>query len=55
MSEDFSSESEEDLTGAVGQLSLNEEEEVRYHGTASGLHLLVNKRREDERNEGGIW
>ncbi|KAF9030317.1 hypothetical protein BDZ89DRAFT_985448 [Hymenopellis radicata] len=51
-----SSESdEEDLTGALGQLSLNEDEEVRYHGKASGLYLLHGKDRYDSRNEGGIW
>jgi hypothetical protein len=44
-----------ELTGAVGQLSLNEEEQVRYHGKASGLHLLGVNERVDARNEGGIW
>lgn len=29
------------LAGAVGQLSLNEDKQVRYHGKASGLHLLA--------------
>ncbi|KAI0050334.1 hypothetical protein FA95DRAFT_1555847 [Auriscalpium vulgare] len=43
------------LIGEVGQLSLNEEREVRYHGKASGLHLLGIKDRVDGRNEGGIW
>lgn len=52
----YSSESgEEDLTGALGQLSLNEEEEVRYHGKVSGLYLLHSEDRLDGRNEGGIW
>ena len=51
----FSTDSEEDLPGAAGQLSLNEEEQVRYHGKASGLHLLGDKDRIDSRNEGGIW
>lgn len=50
-----SSGSEDELTGAVGQLSLNEDEQVRYHGKASGLHLLGAKERVDSRNEGGIW
>lgn len=45
----------EDLMDAVGQLSLNEDEQVRYHGKASGLHLLDGKERIDRRNEGGIW
>lgn len=48
-----------DLLDAVGQLSLNEDEEVRYHGKASGLHLLAkakgSKHGDDQRNEGGIW
>jgi hypothetical protein len=52
---DSSSESEVELAGAVGQLSLNEDEQVRYHGKASGLHLLDCKERVDGRNEGGIW
>lgn len=53
--ESVSSMSEEELTGAVGQLSLNEDEQVRYHGKASGLHLLGDKERVDGRNKGGIW
>lgn len=47
--------SDDDITEAVGQLSLNEDEEVRYHGKVSGLHLLDAKDRIDGRNEGGIW
>ena len=43
------------LVSEVGQLSLNEEREVRFHGQASGLHLLDLKERIDGRNEGGIW
>ncbi|TFK31644.1 fungal-specific transcription factor domain-containing protein [Crucibulum laeve] len=50
-----SSDNEEELTGAVGQLSLNEDEQLRYHGKASGLHLLGVRERVDGRNEGGIW
>jgi hypothetical protein len=46
---------DDDIMDAVGQLSLNEDEEVRYHGKASGLHLLGGKERIDSRNEGGIW
>ena len=34
---------------------MNEDEQVRYHGKASGLHLLGAGEREDGRNEGGIW
>lgn len=48
-------EREEGLEEAVGQLSLNEDEQVRFHGKASGLHLLGVKERIDGRNEGGIW
>lgn len=47
--------SDDDIMDAVGQLSLNEDEQVRYHGKASGLHLLGGKERVDQRNEGGIW
>lgn len=47
--------SDDDIMDAVGQLSLNEDEEIRYHGKASGLHLLGGKERIDSRNEGGIW
>ncbi|KAG6817027.1 hypothetical protein H0H87_000651 [Tephrocybe sp. NHM501043] len=49
------SESDGALTGAAGQLSLNEDEQVRYHGKASGLYLLGTQGRVDGRNEGGIW
>lgn len=53
--EESSSGGEDDLAIAVGQLSLNEDEQLRYHGKASGLHLLGVKEREDGRHEGGIW
>lgn len=49
------SDSEDDFVGAVGQLSLNEDEQVRYHGKASGLYLLGINTKEEARNEGGIW
>jgi hypothetical protein len=48
-------EREVQLEEAVGQLSLNEDEQVRFHGKTSGLHLLGVKERVDGRNEGGIW
>lgn len=48
-------EGEDELAVAVGQLSINEDEQVRYHGKASGLHLLGIKERVDGRNAGGIW
>ncbi|KAH9941542.1 fungal-specific transcription factor domain-containing protein [Amylocystis lapponica] len=46
---------EDELAIEVGQLSLNEDEQVRFHGKVSGLHLLGVKEREDGRNEGGLW
>lgn len=53
--EEYSGSGEDELAVAVGQLSMNEEEQVRYHGKASGLHLLGGGERQDGRNEGGIW
>lgn len=46
---------EEDVTGAFGLLSLNEDEQIRYHGEASGLHILGINAKDEARNEGGIW
>lgn len=43
----------EDNASAMGQLSLDENREVRYHGKASGLHLLQS--RGNDRKEGGLW
>jgi len=54
-SEALHSDSEEELLNAVGQLSMNEDEQIRYHGKASGIYLLRKKERVDQRNEGGIW
>lgn len=48
-------EGEERIADGVGQLSINEEAQVRFHGKASGLHLLGQKQRLDGRNKGGIW
>ena len=48
-------EGEGDIEEAVGQLSLNEDEQIRFHGKASGLHLLAPRERIDGRSEGGIW
>ncbi|EKM56762.1 uncharacterized protein PHACADRAFT_254069 [Phanerochaete carnosa HHB-10118-sp] len=53
--DEFYGSGEDELAVAVGQLSMNEDDQVRYHGKASGLHLLGNREREDGRNEGGIW
>ncbi|KAF8470363.1 fungal-specific transcription factor domain-containing protein [Gautieria morchelliformis] len=50
-----SDEDDEELASAVGQLSLNEDSQVRYHGQVSGLHILGQSDRLDQRNEGGIW
>ncbi|KAF5385325.1 hypothetical protein D9615_001196 [Tricholomella constricta] len=60
-----------DATDGIGELSLDENQEVfslpinsftdltgsqvRYHGKASGLHLLGRNVRTDDRIEGGIW
>ncbi|VDB85141.1 unnamed protein product [Peniophora sp. CBMAI 1063] len=52
---DESTDEDGALAAEVGQLSLNEESELRFHGKASGLHLLGVKDRSDGRNEGGIW
>ncbi|PCH37572.1 hypothetical protein WOLCODRAFT_84184 [Wolfiporia cocos MD-104 SS10] len=46
---------EDELAIEVGQLSLNEDEQVRFHGKMSGLHLLAVKDRADGRHDGGIW
>jgi hypothetical protein len=53
--EALDSDGEEELLGALGQLSINEDEQIRYHGKASGIYLLRNKERLDQRNEGDIW
>lgn len=45
----------EDCNDAMGQLSLDDNAEVRYHGKASGLHLLGPALRNDTRQEGGVW
>ncbi|KAL4071784.1 fungal-specific transcription factor domain-containing protein [Scleroderma citrinum] len=46
---------EEDVADAFGQLSLNEDRQIRFHGKASGLHLLGINARTELRNAGGIW
>ncbi|KAF8846123.1 hypothetical protein BDN67DRAFT_1064611 [Paxillus ammoniavirescens] len=40
---------------AFGQLSLDENQEVRFHSKAAGLHLLIRNDRLDSRLEGGVW
>lgn len=53
--DDDGASGEDELALAVGQLSINEDQQVRYHGKASGLHLLDATQRDDGRSEGGIW
>ena len=45
----------EDLHDTMGQLSLDDASQIRYHGKASGLHLLGQTERLDRRAENGIW
>ncbi|THH18408.1 hypothetical protein EW146_g2572 [Bondarzewia mesenterica] len=45
----------EDSSTMFGQLSLDENKEVRHHGKASGLSLLYQNDRTDDRKLGGIW
>jgi hypothetical protein len=42
-------------TQVLGHLSLDEHSEMRYHGNASGLHLLSRNDRTDDRIQSGIW
>ncbi|KAI9059123.1 hypothetical protein FKP32DRAFT_1580451 [Trametes sanguinea] len=44
-----------DCADAFGNLSIDENREVRYHGNSSGLHLLVQAERTDGRAIKGIW
>ncbi|KAK7007048.1 Zn(2)-C6 fungal-type domain-containing protein [Favolaschia claudopus] len=39
----------------MGTLSLDEHQEVRFHGHTSGLHLLARSSRTDTRKEDGLW
>ncbi|THV07451.1 hypothetical protein K435DRAFT_741751 [Dendrothele bispora CBS 962.96] len=48
-------DSMKDPTEGMGELSLTENQEIRYHGKTSGLHLLSKSNRTDDRKEGGIW
>ncbi|KAF8578646.1 hypothetical protein K439DRAFT_1638648 [Ramaria rubella] len=45
----------DDPADAIGQLSLNEKEQVEYLGKTSGMHLLAKPQRSDALNDGGIW
>ncbi|CAA7264843.1 unnamed protein product [Cyclocybe aegerita] len=42
-------------TDGMGQLSLDEHQEIRFHGQASGLHILGSQDRNDDRIDGGVW
>ncbi|KAI0697737.1 fungal-specific transcription factor domain-containing protein [Cerioporus squamosus] len=44
-----------DCADAFGNLSIDENREVRYHGNSAGLQLLAQTERTDERNSKGIW
>lgn len=50
-----SEESAQEATQFLGHLSLDEHSEMRYHGNASGMHLLSRHDRTDDRIQGGIW
>jgi len=50
-----SAQADRDLSQALGELSLNEDNQVRHHGHASGLYLLGDQERLDNRYKGGIW
>ncbi|KAJ3767154.1 fungal-specific transcription factor domain-containing protein [Lentinula raphanica] len=43
------------IAEGMGELSLTENQEIRYHGKASGLQFLSKNNRTDDRVEGGLW
>ncbi|KDQ63123.1 hypothetical protein JAAARDRAFT_367704 [Jaapia argillacea MUCL 33604] len=45
----------ENSSETFGQLSLDENSEVRFHGKATLLHRLARTERRDDRIQGGIW
>ncbi|KAI0818484.1 fungal-specific transcription factor domain-containing protein [Trametes gibbosa] len=45
----------DDCADAFGNLSIDENREVRYHGNSCGLQFLVQTERTDKRNLQGIW
>ncbi|KAI0633886.1 fungal-specific transcription factor domain-containing protein [Trametes polyzona] len=45
----------DDCADAFGNLSIDENREVRYHGNSCGLQLLAHAERTDGRNLKGIW
>ncbi|TFK47868.1 hypothetical protein OE88DRAFT_1728269, partial [Heliocybe sulcata] len=44
-----------ETTDGMGHISMDENQELRYHSNASGYPLLNSQARFDGRNEGGIW
>ena len=44
-----------DCADAFGNLSIDENREVRYHGNSAGLQLLAQAERSDGRVYKGIW
>ncbi|CCM05010.1 uncharacterized protein FIBRA_07209 [Fibroporia radiculosa] len=45
----------DDCADAFGNLSIDENREVRYHGNSCGLFMLARDQRWDRRNVGGVW
>ncbi|KAJ4002275.1 fungal-specific transcription factor domain-containing protein [Lentinula boryana] len=43
------------IAEGMGELSLTENQEIRYHGKTSGLQFLSKNNRTDDRVEGGLW
>ncbi|KAF8832025.1 hypothetical protein HHX47_DHR1001015 [Lentinula edodes] len=48
-------EESDGITEGMGELSVTENQEIRYHGKASGLQFLSKNNRTDDRVEGGLW
>ncbi|KAF9074901.1 fungal-specific transcription factor domain-containing protein [Rhodocollybia butyracea] len=48
-------EKSDEITEGMGELSLTENQEIRYHGKTSGLQFLSKNNRTDDRVEGGVW
>ncbi|EKM84077.1 hypothetical protein AGABI1DRAFT_117526 [Agaricus bisporus var. burnettii JB137-S8] len=53
--EPLESDEAKEATECMGSLSLDENQEIRYHGRISGLSLLERNKRTDDRMDGGIW
>ncbi|KAF7337482.1 Zn(2)-C6 fungal-type domain-containing protein [Mycena sanguinolenta] len=52
---DHEENSPKECVEGMGALSLDEHQEVRFHGPISGLYLLARSSRTDSRKEGGLW